>query len=180
MLLICIRGDLMESYEDLINTAENDNVSVVDYYFNSKRINGLYSDGTIAVSNDIISNEKKCVLAEELGHYHTSNGDIIDQKDIVSIKQENHARGWAYDKLIGIDGIIDCYTSGCRTIYDMAEQLEVTENFFMEAIPITVRNTDCVKEQKTTLSILSRIYACSNSYKFKREGEYLWGFFKVF
>ena len=44
------------------------------------------------------------------------------------------ARIWAYDRLVGLTGIIDCYKAGCQTISGMAEHLEVTEQFLKEAL----------------------------------------------
>ena len=78
--------------------------------------------------------DKACVLAEELGHYHTTVGDILDQSKVENRKQELHARVWAYDRLIGLRGIVNSYTQGCRTVHETAEHLEVTEEFLTDAI----------------------------------------------
>ena len=88
----------------------------------------------IAIRKDMSETKKKCVLAEELGHYYTTSGDIMDQSSVDSRKQEHRARLWAYDKVIGLMGIVDCYRAGCRTVTDMAEHLEVTEEFLKEAL----------------------------------------------
>ena len=77
---------------------------------------------------------RKCVLAEELGHHYTTVGNILDQSDTGNRKQEEQARIWAYDRLVGLTGIIDCYKAGCRTISEMADALEVTEEFLREAL----------------------------------------------
>lgn len=122
-------------YENLLTTAEDEGVDVIDYNFNSERIKGLYCDGTIALSENLhTATEKACVLAEELGHYYTSVGDILNQAEVQNRKQELHARMWGYNRLIGLQGIVDCYKAGCRTLYDMAEHLEVTEEFLAEAL----------------------------------------------
>lgn len=34
---------------------------------------------------------------------------------------------YAYNKLIGLQGIIDCYEHGRNNVHEMAEYLEVTE-----------------------------------------------------
>ena len=49
-------------------------------------------------------------------------------------KQEFRARLWAYNKQIGLQGLIDCYKANCKTLHDMAEYLNVTEEFFTDAI----------------------------------------------
>jgi hypothetical protein len=49
-------------------------------------------------------------------------------------KQERHARIWAYDKKIGLMGLINAYKNGCRNRYEIAGYLEVTEEFLLEAV----------------------------------------------
>lgn len=41
---------------------------------------------------------------------------------------------WGYDRLIGLTGIIQTYKKGCRNLAEMAEELDVTEEYFLEAI----------------------------------------------
>ncbi len=99
-----------------------------------------YNDGRIkgkriAIRKDIrTTTEKACVLAEELGHYHTTVGDILNQNDTGNRKQELRARLWGYNKLIGLSGIISCYRAKCQNLYEMAEHLNVTEEFLKEAL----------------------------------------------
>lgn len=125
----------MNTFEKLLASAEAENIDVIDYNFSSEKIKGLYCDGVVALSKSLGTNrEKACILAEELGHYHTSVGDITDLKDVRSLKQERHARLWGYNNQIGLTGIIDSYNAGCRNLYEMAEYLEVTEDFLQEAL----------------------------------------------
>lgn len=125
----------MTELELLENEAHNDNIEIINYPFASDKIKGLYCDGTVALSKKIDTNsEKRCILAEELGHYHTTYGNIISQSSVSDRKQELHARAWAYDKMIGIIGIIEAYKHGCHSIYDTAEYLDVTEEFLSEAL----------------------------------------------
>ena len=99
-----------------------------------------YNDGRIkgrrvAIRKDLkTTTEKGCILAEELGHYHTSTGNILDQNNVLNRKQELRARAWAYDKMIGLNGIISAYKNGCRTKYDIAQFLDVTEDFLSDAL----------------------------------------------
>lgn len=82
-----------------------------------------------------------------IGHHETSLGNILNQQDITNIKQERKARIWAYDKLINLFGIIRAYNAGCRTSYEMAECLDVTEEFLNEALQTykSKYGTDAVK-----------------------------------
>lgn len=95
---------------------------------------GRIKGNKIAIRQNMPTNRKKCVLAEELGHYHTTAGDILDQTDVINRKQERRARVWAYDRLISLSSIIDCYNVGCHNLYEMADHLEVTEDFLREAL----------------------------------------------
>lgn len=126
----------MNTYEKLLDKAAKENVSVIESYdFSGTRLKGLYCDGTVALSDDLkTQSEKACVLAEELGHHYTTIGDIIDQSNASNRKQELHARLWAYNRMIGLMGFIKAYEHGCRNRYEMAEYLEVTEEFLQEAL----------------------------------------------
>lgn len=73
-------------------------------------------------------------MAEEVGHYETTVGDILNQRIAENRKQEFQARMYAYNKLIGLQGIIDCYEYGCNNVHEMAEYLEVTERFVIDAL----------------------------------------------
>ena len=66
------------------------------------------------------------MLAEEIGHYRTSSGNILDQNKVESRKQE-------YLK-IGLTGLISAYEAGCGNLYEMAEYLNATEEYLKEAI----------------------------------------------
>lgn len=125
----------MNALEHLEDEACRDGIDVIQYNFNSDRIDGLYCDGTVAISSAIKSTRKKAdVLAEELGHHFTSVGDIIDLSEAQNRKQERQARLWAYNKRIGLNGIIRAYEAKCASRYEVAEFLEATEEFLEDAI----------------------------------------------
>lgn len=131
----CRRYMPMNKTEELIEEAEAHGAEVIDWKFQTDRVKGLYADGVIAMSKDIdTSAERACVLAEELGHHLTASGGIIDQTDTSSRKQELKGRIWAYNRLIGLTGIINAYRAGCRNRYEISQNLEVTENMLQEAI----------------------------------------------
>lgn len=125
----------MNRLEELHQEAENEHIDVIDYHFNSKRIKGLYCNGTIALKDNIsTTTEKACVLSEELGHYHTTVGNIINMNVADNRKQELHARAWAYNKMIGLIGLINSYEHGCQSLHDTADYLNVTEEFLKDAL----------------------------------------------
>ena len=121
------------TYEDMKIVADETGLIVKEKPLQSS--NGRINGNKIAIRRDLPSSvHKKCVLAEELGHYQTSVGRILKQSDTENQKQELKAREWAYDHQVGLTGIIDCYKAGCQTISEMAEYLEVTEEFLREAL----------------------------------------------
>ena len=125
----------MNTYEALQEEACRDGIDIVDYSFDSPQIKGLYCNGVIAIRQDIPTQvEKSCILAEELGHHYTTSGNIIDQSKTENRKQEFRARLWAYDRRIGLIGIIKAYKHGCQNRYEIADFLDVTEEFLVAAI----------------------------------------------
>ena len=93
---------------------------------------GLYGDGVIWINRSLPEDRKTSILAEEIGHYETSVGDILDLKDMDNARQELRARKWAYNKLLSVEMIIDAAASGHTEVYDMAEYLGVDEEFLRE------------------------------------------------
>lgn len=121
------------TYEELQIEADEAGLIVKEKPLQSSdgRING----NKIAIRKDLPSSvHKKCVLAEEMGHYHTSVGRILNQSDAENRKQELRAREWAYDRQVGLIGIVESFQNGCQTLSEMAEFLEVTGQFLREAL----------------------------------------------
>ena len=121
------------TYEVLLNAADQAGLTVKEKPLSES--DGLIKGNRIAIRKDIPTRaEKSCVLAEELGHYFTSAGNILDQTDIVNRKQEYRARLYGYNLQIGLRGIISAHTAGCRNLYEMADYLDVTEEYLKEAL----------------------------------------------
>lgn len=121
------------TYEELQIENEHLNIQELDLSGVSD-LKGLYIDGNIAIHKDLTDTEKACVLAEELGHHYTSSGNILNLNNVQSKKQERIARLWAYDKQIGLTGIISAFKANCYTSYDIAGYLDISENFLREAL----------------------------------------------
>lgn len=121
------------TYEQLLNAADQEGLVVKEQPLSTH--DGLIKGKCIAIRKDIPTQANKaCVLAEELGHHYTSAGNILDQTDIEHVKQERKARMWAYNKQIGLSGILSAYKYGCRNLHEMAEHLDVTEAFLKDAL----------------------------------------------
>lgn len=122
------------NYEELQIQACKDGIEIIEYPFKSSNIKGLYCNGTVALNEDMTQVEKSCVLAEEIGHHCTSSGDILNQTDIMNRKQEYRARLYGYNLKVGLTGLISAYEEGCRNLYEMAEYLDVTEEYLRNVI----------------------------------------------
>ena len=121
-------------YEKLLQEAHNERIEVVDITFKG-RIKGLYYNQVIALNKNIDTiAEKTCILAEELGHYYTTAGNILDQKKIQNRKLERRARAWAYKKLVPLYKLVEAYKDGIKNRFELAEYLQVTEEFLDEAL----------------------------------------------
>lgn len=121
------------TYDNLLIEAEQEGLTVKEKPLQSA--DGRIKGRKIAIRKDIPTLcQKACVLAEEIGHHYTAVGNIIDMQDIRNIKQEQKGRIWAYDKLVGLTNLIKAYEHRCQTLYEVAEYLNVTEEFLNDAL----------------------------------------------
>lgn len=121
------------TYDDLLIEADSAGAIVKEMPLQSG--DGRCHGKRIAIRKDIPTLTKKAdVLAEELGHYYTTVGQIIEQDTVEARKQERSARLWAYNKRIGLLGIIRAFEARCETAYEIAEFLNVSEDSLTEAL----------------------------------------------
>lgn len=124
----------MNQFEILVDEADTQGIKIIEKTLKS-RAKGLCKGNKIAIRKDVsTTKERTCILAEELGHYHTTVGNILNIEDVRNRKQELKARIWAYNKQIGLMGIVECFEKRCHAIPEMAEHLDVTEEFLWEAL----------------------------------------------
>ena len=122
------------SYESLSIEAHVSGIDIVEKTLRGRN-RGLYGNGLILIDKRLSTIiEKACILAEELGHHHTSSGNILDQQDIRNRKQELLARQWAYHCMIPLDRIVQAHHARITGRYDLAEYLGVTEEFLQGAV----------------------------------------------
>lgn len=126
----------MTKFEELLEEARQQDITVMeDYDLSGTRIKGLYCDSFVALSSDLeTEKEKNCILAEEIGHHYTAVGDMLDQSLTANRKQEMKGRILAYERLVGLHGIVETYRRHCQSVSECAEYLEVTEEFFLDAV----------------------------------------------
>lgn len=121
------------NYEELLMTADAEGLIVREKQLIGS--NGRCKGRRIAIRQNLPTiAEKADVLAEELGHYYTTVGRIINQSSVRDLKQEQSARLWAYNHRIGLSGIIQGYRQHCRNRYELAECLGVSEETLKEAL----------------------------------------------
>ena len=82
---------------------------------------------------------------------------------------------YAYNKLIGIQGLIDCYECGCSNIHEMSEYLDVTERFVSDALEAyeqkygtQIRYKEYIVRFNPSLSIIKNNLICQNLNKENR------------
>ncbi len=122
----------MITYEQLL--MEADSKGLLTKEKNLPISKGRIKGNRIAIKNGMTEKEKKCVMAEELGHYYTGTGDILDQSSVSNRKKELYGRVYAYNKLVGLMGIIDAHKHHCQNLFETAEYLDLTEEFLSDAL----------------------------------------------
>lgn len=125
----------MTRYEELLEQAYSEGVEVIEYPFVSNRLKGIYADNHIALSKQIrTSAERITILAEELGHHYTSHGNILDTSDPKNARQEAKARLWGVRRLVSRELIMDAHKHGCKTVYEVADYLELPADYLITAM----------------------------------------------
>lgn len=120
------------NYEELLNEAENNGIIVKEKPLKSS--DGRIWGKRIAIRKNTPTVQRTCILAEELGHYYTATGDIINQGTVTNRKIERLGRIHAYNRLVGLAGIVGAHAAGCCSRYEMAAHLDVTEEFLEDAL----------------------------------------------
>ena len=99
-----------------------------------KGLSGLYCDNVILLNKRLGNIEKHCILAEELGHYETSYGNITNLNDIKNQKLELVARRWGYEKLVSLDKLIECHKRKYWTIEEICFHLDITPEYLKNVL----------------------------------------------
>ena len=118
---------------ELLKEADENRLKLYSYSMD-KTVRGLCIGNNIVLNTDIDSiNEFNCILAEEIGHYKTTVGNIT-APGINNARQELRARAYAYARLIGLKGLVEAWDADCRSVSETADYLSVTEDFFKAAL----------------------------------------------
>lgn len=148
-------------YNALLNEANAEGISIKERPF--KTYDGRIKGKDIYLRKDMNTTEKSCVLAEELGHYYTTVGNILAMNVPANRKQERQARLWGYNRVIGLLGLIRAYEHGCKDKYEIADYLDVTDEYLEDCI-------DCYRDKYGEYKIVDNytIYFIPNLIIFKK------------
>ncbi|WEL48421.1 toxin [Enterococcus casseliflavus] len=124
----------MDDYENLLDKVMNE-IPVIELPLEEDTgYTGLYRSNRIYLDKTKTNRKKKVVLAEEYGHHKKTVGNIIDYKASGSWKEEWKARRFGIEILITLDALLECGLNGCTNIYECSEYLDVTPDFFEDAL----------------------------------------------
>lgn len=126
------QGGATMGYEELIEEAEQ--YGIITKEKPLRAYDGRIKGNRIYIRQNMTTVQKACVLAEELGHYHTTQGDIIDQTVSGNRKQESRARLYAYRKMVTVDKLISAKRAGCRNRFEIADHIGTTEEMLQAAV----------------------------------------------
>lgn len=143
----------MDRYERHISKLSTIGLTVDERTLSGSRLSGLYVSRrgrrpTICINPALSSKEKICVIAEEAGHHYRTCGNVISLASARERKGERAGRTWAYTNLLPLEDIAQAWLDGINTIWDLAEHLEVTEQFLMDAIDYYHQRFGEIKELK--------------------------------
>ena len=123
----------MTPYEKLLELADSEGLKVVER--DLWAYDGLIRNKVILIRSTIPTQTRKAeILCEEIAHYFTTVGNILDQSIVENRKQERKARGVCYDKMISLKGLVAACNRNCQSLYEASEFLNVTPEFLSEAL----------------------------------------------
>ena len=108
-----------------------------------KNVSGLYYSNkynkikVITLSSDLeTTTQKICTLAEELGHHFTVPMNLIPTTKTLQNKYERTARLHAAKRLVPFDKLVKAKKEGVRNRFELAEYLNVTEEFLDQSLSL--------------------------------------------
>ena len=120
------------SYEELLIQADDKGLITKEKPLQAH--DGLIRGNRVAIRSGMTNAEKACVLAEEIGHYETTYGNILRQDSVLDRRQELRARAYSYELMVPLEDIIHCFLTGDRNLFEIAQRLDVTEEFLQDAL----------------------------------------------
>lgn len=120
----------------LYNLAKREKINIFNWKMNNYKARIIYDkDYTIYIDYDKLENtiDEKCTLAEELGHYYyNATYSLYSSKSEIE-RQEYRAKKWQFKTLVPLHKLKELFEKGYKYTYEMAEELEVTEDLVKTA-----------------------------------------------
>lgn len=127
----------MTKYEELCEQAYNEQIDIKNIDVPVPGMGAVYirdkGKKCIFIKRNTTTEEKSCLLAEELGHHFTGSDRVLMYDCPDDWKDEARARRWAHAQLITPEQIETAARSS-EDIYEIADVLSVTVDFLIEAI----------------------------------------------
>lgn len=115
----------------LYDIAKKENIKI--YNWNIEDADGIYLNydkiNVIALNYDNFGTyiDEKCTLAEELGHYYYQATYSLNTSKLEVKRQEYRAKKWQFKTLVPVQKLKELFEKGYKYTYEIAEELEVTE-----------------------------------------------------
>ena len=122
----------MTTYDEWLTYASKKGIRVVELPL--EYCGGMIVDNIIGIDSKRTTAEKTGIISEELGHFETTVGNILNQSTVPNRKQEMKARRWSHNHQIRQQDLVEAAQYGCRNAYDVAEFLGISEEFLQEAV----------------------------------------------
>ena len=78
--------------------------------------------------------EQTVALAEEIGHYLRTHGDIVRQETVTQRKGERYGREFSYQMLLPVGDVETAFEDGVRDLGELSERFGLPCEFVREAI----------------------------------------------
>lgn len=128
--------------ERLDQEIEDKNISVLLYNLKSE-VKAAYYNAASLSGPVIVLNKKRDIMtsyegnglkAHELGHHHSSCGNLLEMPRRLQIKYETMADRWALRRVMPIHQLIAAYIAGARSMEDLSDYLEISPEFIARGL----------------------------------------------
>lgn len=129
----------MDKINIVFNIINTQNIIIEETNFKNSKAKGLYLKlndfpPIIALDKSILSYRSLflSILAEELGHHFTTQGDLLKDSNsysdkLIKNKKENLAKKWASNFLISDEEFVQALNSCISNHFDLCDYFDVTE-----------------------------------------------------
>ena len=99
-------------------------------------LEGALIDKNIVIDSDSSLNRKNRIIRHELEHFYTCPYNLLKSPKPLQDKMEHIAHRRTIAKLVPLNALICAYRDGLNTSWEIADSLEVDEEFFLYALDV--------------------------------------------